>query len=299
LPYLIKRRIDFIFSYYVDEVGERDENFLTLKQNISDSIFNYIFKTGESLLLNYYKYKNMVARRDFTYHDVITNKQVWLGVPLKIEGDIIGSMVLQSYTDPNLYSKKDIKLMEFVSQQIATAIKRKQTEEKLKILSLYDYLTKLPNRVLFYDRMKQEIAYARREQKGFALMFLDLDDFKEINDKFGHDIGDQVLQGVAERFSQLLRESDTICRLGGGEFIILLPRLKQPKENTIDIVRKIFNSLHEPFLIKDNQINVSTSIGMALYPDNGKEKEVLIKSADKAMYIAKKEGPNNYEWAES
>ena len=240
----------------------------------------------------------MIDRGDFNSYDVITNKQAWLGVPLKVENKIIGSMVLQSYTDPNLYSKKDIKLMEFVSQQIATAIERKQGEEKLKFLSLYDYLTKLPNRVLFYDRMKQEIAYARREGKKCSLMFLDLDNFKEVNDKFGHDIGDQVLQGVAKRFRKLLRKTDTICRLGGDEFIILLPRLAQPRENTVDVARKIFSSLSEPFSIKGNQINITTSIGIALYPDDGEEGEILIKSADKAMYLAKKEGPNNYHWAE-
>jgi len=286
------------FSYYADETGEKDKDFLISKYSDSNNIFHYIFKTGESLLLNYNKYKRMIDRGDFNSYDVITNKQVWLGVPLKVENKIIGSMVLQSYTDPNLYSKKDIKLMEFVSQQIATAIERKQGEEKLKFLSLYDYLTKLPNRVLFYDRMKQEIAYARRERKKFSLMFLDLDNFKEVNDKFGHDIGDQVLQGVAKRFRKLLRKTDTICRLGGDEFIILLPRLAQPRENTVDVARKIFSSLKEPFLFGDNKIYINTSIGIALYPDDGKEGEILIKSADKAMYLAKKEGPNNYHWAE-
>jgi len=284
------------FSYYADETGERDKDFLVSKYSNSDNIFNYIFKTGESLLLNYNKYKRMIERGNFNSYDVITNKQVWLGVPLKIESKIIGSMILQSYIDPNLYSKKDIKLMEFVSQQIATAIERKQAEEKLKFLSLYDYLTKLPNRVLFYDRMKQEIAYARRERKKFSLMFLDLDNFKEVNDKFGHDIGDRLLQGVAKRFSKLLRKTDTICRLGGDEFIILLPRLAQPRENTVDVVRKIFNSLGEPFLIGENQIYISTSIGIALFPDDGEKEEDLIKSADKAMYMAKKAGPNNYRW---
>jgi len=285
------------FSYYVDETGERDKDFLVSKYSNSDSIFNYIFKTGESLLLNYNKYKRMIDRRDFNSCDVITNKQVWLGVPLKIESKIIGSMILQSYTDPDLYSKKDIKLMEFVSQQIATAIERKQAEGKLKFLSLYDSLTRLPNRVLFYDRMKQEIAYARRERKEFSVMFLGLDNFKEVNDKFGHDIGDQLLQGVAKKFSKLLRKTDTICRLGGDEFIILLPRLAQPRENTVDVALKILNSLNEPFSIKDNQIYINTSIGIALYPDDGEKEEDLIKSADKAMYIAKKEGTNNYHWA--
>ncbi len=285
------------FPYYADETGERDENFVISKYSGSDNIFHYIFRTGESLLLNYNKYKRMIARGDFNSCDVITNKQVWLGVPLKIESKIIGSMILQSYTDPNLYSKKDIKLIEFVSQQIATVIERKQAEEKLKFLGLYDSLTGLPNRTLFYDRMEQEIAYAKREGKKFSLMFLDLDDFKEVNDKFGHDMGDQLLQGITKRFNKLLRKTDTICRFGGDEFIILLTRLTQPRENTVDVARKIFGSLSEPFLIRNNKIYINTSIGIALYPDDGEEREILIKSADKAMYLAKKEGPNNYHWA--
>jgi len=293
-----KEKNTLYFSYYVDETGERDKDFLASKYNNSDSIFNYIYKTGESLFLNYNKYKRMIARGDFVSYDVITNKQVWLGVPLKVENKIIGSMLLQSYTDPDIYSKKDIKLMEFVSQQVATAIERKQIEEKLKFLSLYDFLTKLPNRVLFYDRMSQEIAYAKREQKKFALMFLDLDNFKKVNDKFGHDAGDKLLQEAAKRFNSLLRESDTICRLGGDEFIILLPRLKNPRENTEDVVQKIFSAFSEPFKIKNDSVNINLSIGIALYPDDGEKEEVLIKSADNAMYAAKKEGPNNYHWAE-
>jgi len=128
----------------------------------------------------------------------------------------------------------------------------------------------------------------KREKKKFALMFLDLDNFKEVNDKFGHVIGDRLLQGVAERFSKLLRKTDTICRLGGDEFIILLPRLTQPRENAVDVSQKILNSLNEPFLIKVKKICITTSIGIALYPDNGEEEEVLIKSADKAMYLDKK-----------
>ena len=285
------------FSYCNDETGEKDKDFLISKYSDSNNIFYYIFKTGESLLLNYNKYKKLIARGDFVSYDVITNKQTWLGVPLRVENKIIGSMVLQSYTDPDLYSKKDIKLMEFVSQQIATAIERKQAEEKLKFLSLYDPLTKLPNRVLFYDRMRQEIAYAKREKKKFALMFLDLDNFKEVNDKFGHDVGDELLREIAKRFNSLLRESDSICRLGGDEFIILLPRLKNSRENTEDVVRKIFSVFSEPIKIKNNSLNIHLSIGIALFPDDGEREEVLIKSADKAMYIAKKEGPDNYKWA--
>ncbi|HER24476.1 MAG TPA: diguanylate cyclase [Candidatus Atribacteria bacterium] len=285
------------FSYYNDETGEKDKAFLTSKNGNSNNIFYYIFKTGESLLLDYNKYKRLIARGDFVSYDVITNKQAWLGVPLRVENKIIGSMVLQSYTDPDLYCQKDIKLMEFVSQQVATAIERKQAEEKLKFLGLYDSLTKLPNRVLFYDRIRQEIAYAKREQKKFALLFLDLDNFKKINDKFGHEIGDKLLLEVARKFSELLRETDTICRLGGDEFIILLPRLRQPRENAEGLAGKIIHILSEPLSIDQHQIYVNTSIGIALYPDDGEKEEGLINRADQAMYAAKKEGPGHYHWA--
>ena len=129
------------FCYYVDETGKKGEDFLNSKNENSDNIFCYIFKTGQTLLLNYNKYKKMMREGHFNSHDVITNKQTWLGVPLKVADKIIGSMVLQNYINPKLYSQKDIKLMEFVSQQIASAITRKQTGEKLKTLNLHDHLT--------------------------------------------------------------------------------------------------------------------------------------------------------------
>jgi len=285
------------FCYYMDETGKKDEDLIHLKIKSSENIFYYIFKTGQALLLNYNKYKKMMREGYFDSHDVITNKQIWLGVPLKVEGKTIGSMVLQSYTNPKLYLQKDIKLMEFVSQQIATAIDRKRTEEKLKMLGLYDYLTGLPNRVLFYDRLKQEIAYARREDKKFALVFFDLDNFKKVNDKYGHDTGDRLLQIIAENFEKLLRKTDTICRLGGDEFIILLAKLVQPEENVKEVIQKIMATLSKPFIIEDNLISVSLSIGIVLYPDNGKTCEELIKNADKAMYRAKKGSKNYYHWA--
>jgi diguanylate cyclase (GGDEF)-like protein/PAS domain S-box-containing protein len=285
------------FCYHVDETGEKNEELLVFKNIQSDNIFHYIFKTGRSLLLNYNKYKKMMREGHFSSHDVITNKQIWLGVPLKIADKTIGSMVVQSYTNPKLYSEKDIKLMEFVSQQVATAIDRKRAEDRLKTLSLYDHLTGLPNRTLFYDRIKQEIAYAKREHKKFALMFFDLDNFKEVNDTFGHDIGDRLLQEIAKRFKNLLRETDTICRLGGDEFIILLAKLSRPENNITDIIQKIVGTLDKPFTIEGQQILISVSIGISLYPENGQTGEELIKNADKAMYRAKKDSTNHYCWA--
>ena len=122
------------FCYSVDETDKKNENLLSLNNNNSKNIFYYIFKTGKSILLNYNKYKKMISEGHFSSHDVITNQQIWLGVPLKVADKTIGSIVLQSYTNPVLYSQKDVKLMEFVAQQIANAILRKTNEEKLKII---------------------------------------------------------------------------------------------------------------------------------------------------------------------
>jgi len=128
-------------------------------------------------------------------------------------------------------------------------------------------------------------------------MFFDLDNFKEVNDTFGHDIGDRLLQEIAKRFKNLLRETDTICRLGGDEFIILLARLTRPEDNIADIIQKIVDTLNKPFTIESHKISISVSIGISLYPDNGQTGEELIKNADKAMYRAKKDSTNHYCWA--
>jgi len=275
------------FSYYVDEVGERDENFLVSKYSNSDNIFNYIFKTGQSLLLNYNKYKKMVARGDFNYHDVITNKQIWLGVPLKIEGKIIGSMILQSYTDPKLYSEKDIKLMEFVSEQIATTIQRKQLEEGLRRLAHYDYLTGACNRGYGLSLLTQQIKLAHRKKQKILLAYLDIDGFKDINDTFGHKEGDKVLTEVVKLFKSTLREIDIICRMGGDEFLLIfpdsslkdLPMIKERLNKNLDKLNQIIKK----------PCKIDFSIGISYYhPDKPQSIDELISIADESMYKEKK-----------
>lgn len=172
---------------------------------------------------------------------------------------------------------------------------RKATEEHVQHLAHYDMLTDLPNRSLLTDRLHQALAQARREKSMLAVMFLDLDKFKPVNDALGHDIGDLLLKDVATRLESCIqRESDTVSRIGGDEFVILLPHIEDENEAII-MAKKVLHSLNQPFDINDNKIEISSSIGIAIYPEHGIEAKQLMKNADTAMYHAKESGRNGYQ----
>ncbi len=176
-----------------------------------------------------------------------------------------------------------------------------EENEKAKVelthLAQHDALTGLPNRILLDDRLAQAIALARRQNKQFAVMFLDLDRFKEINDSLGHAVGDQLLQSVAKRLVADVRSSDTVCRQGGDEFVILLADIEHAKDAAIS-AQKILATLTVPHRINQLELVVSVSIGISIYPDDGADAETLIKSADTAMSHAKDGGRNNYRFFE-
>lgn len=164
---------------------------------------------------------------------------------------------------------------------------RKRLEEKLAHTATHDPLTDLPNRALFYDRVSQAIARTKRTGKILAVLFIDLDRFKEINDSLGHYAGDQVLQIVAGRVKSILRDTDTVARLGGDEFLVLVNEISIP-ENTMEIVQKIMETLRQPLSISGRTLRIDASIGLAVYPDDGEDGWSLIRHADIAMYRAKK-----------
>ena len=166
---------------------------------------------------------------------------------------------------------------------------RKRFEERLSYLAQYDVLTGLPNRALFYDRLRQAVGRAKREQTMVGLMFLDLDRFKQINDTLGHAAGDRVLIVVAERLKGFLREVDTIARLGGDEFTVVIEGVSQPEQLT-GVAEKIRNALAEPVDLDGRAMVVSASVGITLYPRDGEDIDQLIKNADIAMYHAKHRG---------
>ncbi|EGM68800.1 sensor domain-containing diguanylate cyclase [Shewanella sp. HN-41] len=164
---------------------------------------------------------------------------------------------------------------------------RKAEEEYLRHIAHHDALTNLPNRVLFYAKLEQAIVHVQRTKGIFAVLFLDLDNFKPINDQFGHDVGDKLLQQVAKRLSSAIRQIDTITRLGGDEFVILLEHLPNA-ENVQILQEKIVHAVTKPYTIDGHLIHIGASIGSAVYPDNGTDAKSLINHADQAMYSMKK-----------
>ncbi len=171
--------------------------------------------------------------------------------------------------------------------------REEEVRKRLHQLAYLDSVTGLPNRHLFMDRLEQEIMHARRDGSSFALLFMDLDRFKGINDTLGHSVGDQLLYGVGQRLHSLLRENDTIARMGGDEFIVLLPMVDSALDANM-VAQKILASMAEPFELERRQYHMSLSIGISRYPDDGRDAETLIKRADIAMYKAKESGRNTF-----
>lgn len=172
---------------------------------------------------------------------------------------------------------------------------RKEAETRIRHLAEFDPLTQLPNRALLTDRLTQALALARREERQLAVLFIDLDRFKNVNDSLGHPVGDRLLQEVAGRLREIVRESDTVCRLGGDEFVVLLTNLEQPT-SALPSARKILTTLAQPYYVDKHELQITPSIGIALYPDNGTDGATLLKNADAAMYHAKNSGRNNFQF---
>ena len=187
-----------------------------------------------------------------------------------------------------------IRISPFPEGAIITSIdvtENKRLEERLSHLATHDPLTGLPNRALFNDRLSLELVRAQRSGKKLAVMLLDLDNFKEINDSWGHTVGDEVLKIIGRRLPDFLRRSDSIARMGGDEFLILLPEIEKA-EDARRIGLKVLSSFKKPLIVDTRELSTTTSIGFAIYPDDGDETDILLKNADIAMYSVKEGGRN-------
>lgn len=170
---------------------------------------------------------------------------------------------------------------------------KKQADEIIWKQANYDFLTGLPNRRLFIDRLEHEIKIADRINKPLALLFIDLDYFKQVNDTFGHETGDILLVKVSERINESIRESDTVARMGGDEFTTILPQINSP-EDAVKVVRIIIEKLAQPFDLNGTLITISASIGIAIYPKDAQDSKELLQNADRAMFDAKKLGRSRF-----
>ncbi len=175
---------------------------------------------------------------------------------------------------------------------------RKLATERVQFHAYHDPLTGLPNRVHLRDRMHVALAQARRNGRGLALMFLDLDHFKVVNDTLGHPVGDRLLKEVGERLKECVREDDTVARVGGDEFVLLLPSVRHA-EGAARIARKLLDRIEELFQVDGHELSVTTSVGIALFPQHGDDDEALLRSADAAMYRAKEQGRNGYQFCDA
>ena len=188
-------------------------------------------------------------------------------------------------------SKKNLQtLNETLASEIAA---RKKVEEKIRYMASHDELTGLPNRALFQDRLKTSLNLAVRYKHKLAIMFIDLDGFKAINDSLGHKAGDLLLQEVARRLQATVRVSDTVARMGGDEFIVLLNNVESA-EDAEPVAKKILASFGQPIMLANHGAEIGGSIGISIFPDHGSDTDKLISNADAAMYDIKKTGKNSY-----
>jgi diguanylate cyclase (GGDEF)-like protein/PAS domain S-box-containing protein len=277
-------RNELSFPYHVDEHDTPPEPGPLESGTLSAEVI----RTGRTLLVT------PESAPDLPSHlsQVIgAESSYWLGVPLSSQRGTFGALVVQSYGSGAHYSEQDQELLQFVSAQIAAAIERKRMHARLQHIALYDQLTDLPNRELLTDRLRASMARTRREDGMLSLLYIDLDGFKQVNDSLGHEAGDRLLEAVAARLTWCVRGSDTVARIGGDEFVVLLEGLHRA-EDALRIAEKIRRALGEPLDLAGLHTAISSSIGIAMYPGDGDSEQALLRYADEAMYAAKRSGGN-------
>ncbi len=210
--------------------------------------------------------------------------------------DRVDAELLTLFSQRASVSYANMKLLEDLEERVAERTAQLQeNEERLKHLAHHDPLTGLPNRLLFEDRLNQVIVKAKRNRESAALLFIDLDRFKEINDSLGHSVGDRVLCEVSRRLRTSIRAVDTVARLGGDEFVVILEQVAD-EEGAAEVARKVIAAMAPPLTLGGQEITMTGSIGIGLYPADGTDADALMKAADDAMYRAKAQGRESFQF---
>ncbi|WP_348765662.1 diguanylate cyclase [uncultured Salinisphaera sp.] len=251
----------------------------------ADTLCGQLIRHGRELLLP----AQPDALEDEAPHDMPDwdGEHSWLGVPLTSGNGTIGALVVKSYSDSQYYDENDRELLQFVSTQVAQAIVRKRLFQRLEYMARYDGLTGLANREVFYERLRAALNSPGTKPNGLAVLYLDLDGFKHVNDRYGHALGDTLLELAARRLCHSVRETSLVARLGGDEFVVLLENLRTPAEAE-SVAANLRIALCRPFDASGQRLHVGVSIGVAVYPQDGKRAEDLLRRADQAMYAEKK-----------
>ncbi|OGS99495.1 MAG: hypothetical protein A3F73_04750 [Gallionellales bacterium RIFCSPLOWO2_12_FULL_59_22] len=243
--------------------------------------------------------KMLMPEADRSQHDAYINRYLQTGKSriLAVRGREVTALRKNGELFPLEMSVSEMMLggLRYFIGIVRDITERKLVEQQLAYFAHHDFLTKLPNRILFSNSLGQSILLAARNQYKVATLFLDLDGFKQINDTLGHDAGDRLLQEVARRLQEIIRASDTVARIGGDEFTFALNNIGS-NENAAQMAGKIIAALSAPFDLKGQQSHVGGSIGISIYPDDAEDIEKLIKHADEAMYLAKQSGKNTYRF---
>jgi diguanylate cyclase (GGDEF)-like protein len=269
------------FPYHVDDHEQQPEQPGTTTGRLCAEVI----RSGQPILLT-------PGQEDAPpgFEQLVAGQQApcWLGVPLNSQKGTIGALIVKSVAGGQRYTEQDKEMLQFVCAQVATAIERKQLHARLQHMAQYDQLTQLPNRELLRDRLKASLTLARLDGGRMALLYVDLDRFKEVNDTHGHAVGDMLLQAVANRLKGCVRETDTVARIGGDEFVVLLHSIRAA-EDADSVAAKIRVVLAQPLRLEDHSLHIQPSIGVAHFPEHGTEEQQLFRHADEAMYCAKRQ----------
>jgi diguanylate cyclase (GGDEF)-like protein len=268
------------FPYHVDDHELQPEQPGT----VIGRLCAQVIRSGQPMLLTP---DSADATPDFAELVAEQNAPCWLGVPLNSKNGTIGALIVKSLAGGERYTEQDKELLQYVCAQVATAIERQQLHARLKRMAQYDQLTQLPNRELLRDRLRAALADARTLHGHMALLYVDLDRFKQVNDTHGHAVGDMLLQTVANRLKGCVRETDTVARIGGDEFVVLLHSV-HTADDPDSVARKIRQVLAQPMRLDGHDLWIESSIGVARFPEHGEEEQQLFRHADQAMYAAKR-----------
>jgi diguanylate cyclase (GGDEF)-like protein/PAS domain S-box-containing protein len=305
---LNKSRICLAQAQHIASVGHWEWHQEANEIEWSDEVYRILQLEPRENRLTIEKFQNFVHPDDRDKVKTAFGCAIQKNIPFDMDTRII----LPDGSERMVHQQADQALAEtgksrWMMGTIQDITERKQAEERISFLAYYDSLTELPNRTLFKQRLEEELSRARRNERLLAVLFIDVDNFKLINDTFGHTVGDELLKNISQRLNHYVRSGDcisrpvgatpnnTVARLGGDEYTMLLTDFNKEKDAAV-VAQRILNELSKPFRIGEHDIYITVSIGITLYPSDGEDVETLLKNADLSMYEAKDRGKNNFQF---